>query len=83
MENDNKTNKTNKKSTKYPFLLTGDLNKVAKKLGIPYQRVRDISTGRVSHHIVEATLAKLNGKREEQAQKTAEAISEAIINENL
>lgn len=62
------------------YLKSGDLKKVAFELGISYNKVRDVSSGRVKDYLILETLKKLNEDRKNQADQISEKVVSKIIN---
>lgn len=67
---------------KYKYLEVGDLKKVAKELGVKYQKVKEVSCGRVNSYLISETLAELNEKRKQQAETLKVEAVQNIINQN-
>lgn len=62
------------------YLKSGDLKKVASELNISYQKVREVSSGRVKDDLIHETLKKLNEARKNQADQISEKVVSKIIN---
>lgn len=61
------------------FLKKGDLLKVAKELSVEYQKVKDVSSGRVKDDLILATLILLDEERQKDTKaKSRKAVSKII-----
>lgn len=65
---------------RFPFLLKGDLVKVADELGVDHQLVRNVSCNRSSHPLIQKTLHDLNEARREQSESLSSKAVKSIIN---
>lgn len=62
------------------YLKSGDLKKIATALDVSYQKVREVSSGRVKDDVILETLKKLNEARREQLETIPLNIVTKIIN---
>ena len=81
MDNQHKTTQKNTFRV-YPFLLRGDLKKVANQLNCHPQKVRNYVRGTVNEKRIGITLEKLNKKRQEKAEQAAKKAVTQIIKDN-
>ncbi len=62
------------------YLKSGDLKKIATALEVSYQKVREVSSGRVKDDVILETLKKLNEARKEQVNTISDKVVTKIIN---
>ena len=64
------------------YLRAGDLQKIATRLKVSYNRVREVSVGRQNDSLIAKTINKLNKARAEQGEVLSEKVSKELVSSN-